>query len=607
MSFKEINYRLAEIIKNKIYKFRYKKDLSLLQLGDFSNINLEKCSSIDLILSSFFNLNIITRNNELILKKFLKYNLIEKIDYHKGMYGYWDRSKYCKEIDYKNSDKVGDIRVTWEINRHQFMPYLALIYRNTKDEKYLKILKTRFYEWIEQNPYLKGVNWQSSMEISIRSYQWLITYAMLKDTDELEFKKDLLKAIINSMKYVKNNLSKYSSANNHLIIESYILSIIGYCVFPIYEQKWFEEGYNELKKNLKFQFFEDGVNKEQALHYQAFVTDSMLQYNFFLKSVNKDPIEEELIKKSVEFIYNIDSESYNMDFGDSDDACLINFGSNEYNYYEYVLKLASFYYKKNYTVSTKEYPEADLFNFSIFDIFEKEREIKKTNIYRDGGYLIIRNNEIKLLFDFGILGFGKLATHGHADSLSFILNIGTTSVFRDSGTYIYTINEKKRNYYRGTSVHNTLVYNSENQSEIQGPGIWGKKAISKLNSYSETNNKVIIEAEHNGYAPFIHKRRLEYNYSSDEIKIVDYFKNNSEINFILDKGSVVKTISKNSILIEYKDFNVILRSDGIIKLEDCYISDHFTKEILSKKINIKHKGTEKEKHITLINIIYNKE
>ncbi|PFD14485.1 hypothetical protein CN269_30305, partial [Bacillus thuringiensis] len=87
------------------------------------------------------------------------------------------------------------------------------LYKQTGQEEYLKILKKHFYDWVDKNPFYKGVNWSSSMEISIWAYQWILTYSILKEKNS-KFTEDLLKGSINSINYVMKNLSKYSSANN---------------------------------------------------------------------------------------------------------------------------------------------------------------------------------------------------------------------------------------------------------------------------------------------------------------------------------------------------------------------------------------------------------
>ena len=78
------------------------------------------------------------------------------------------------------------------------------------------------------------------MEISIRAYQWILTYSILKEKNS-KFTEDLLKGSINSINYVMKNLSKYSSANNHLILEVAIASIIGFILEPVYKQDWFQK------------------------------------------------------------------------------------------------------------------------------------------------------------------------------------------------------------------------------------------------------------------------------------------------------------------------------------------------------------------------------
>ena len=92
-----------------------------------------------------------------------------------------------------------------------------------------------------------------------------------------------LKGSINSINYVMKNLSKYSSANNHLILEVAIASIIGFILEPVYKQDWFQKGYHILEKEIPKQVYSDGVNKEQAVHYHAFVLDILIQYNIVLQ------------------------------------------------------------------------------------------------------------------------------------------------------------------------------------------------------------------------------------------------------------------------------------------------------------------------------------
>ena len=346
MTPQEVFYRVQKVIWNKINKVKYRQDLYAYQLVE-DDIELDKVyknlnnifSEIDyssVEVKDYFN----TFND--------KIQFCNQYQWHKGTVATWNSNQYSNDIEFKNTDNIGDIRYTWEINRHQFMPYLASLYMKTKDEKYLDLLKNNFEDWMQNNYFLKGVNWSSSMEIALRAYQWLIVLYLLEDIDDTVFKEKLSKSIVASIEYVMKNLSLYSSANNHLILEVMISSVVGYVFKDSYNQDWFNEGYIILEKEIILQNHKDGVNKEQALHYQGFVLDAIIQYNFILKNIGKKPIAEEVIYNSLEFIGSLKADKLNVDYGDSDDAKILSFSHKKKNYYQYILELGSIYYKEKF-------------------------------------------------------------------------------------------------------------------------------------------------------------------------------------------------------------------------------------------------------------------
>lgn len=593
MSVQEIAFRFKKTSKDKINKVIYKNKIDTYEINnkkyDISKIN----NRLNKIFNEINLENFCYKSTYKIFHD--EINIEDKITWNKGMKSNWDNDKFSKDIDFKNTDEVGDVRYSWEVNRHQFLVGLALNYKKTKNKKYLDILEKHFYDWSDENKFLKGINWNSSMEIAIRSYQWLIIIFILNDIDRKKFKNDIVNFIINSTKYVMNNLSLFSSANNHLILEVAISSIIGYCFEDIIGQNWFKKGYEILNRELKNQFFEDGVNKEQALHYQAFVTDIMLQYNTVMKKIGVKPIEEEIMRKSVEFVYNLKANKIYIDFGDSDDAKIINFNCDIENYYDYILELGSYYYETNYLNGLNGYKEVELF-YNYRHGF-KEPSNNMFNVYINGGYSIIKNNNDLLLFDFGPLGFGSLAAHGHADALMIIYYKGCNGFFIDPGTYIYNIEKDKRNYYRSTEEHNTVCYKGENQSEMKGPFLWGKKSNSKLVRCEESKDSYIIEAINDGYNPNLHKRRLEYKKEYGSIAIYDFFDDEAEINYILDNNVKIEKLGEK-ILKLTNNTSIYVYIDGEIQIKNSNISKKFLEETVSKKINIKYSF--KKEHLTLI-------
>lgn len=584
MSIQELFYRIKKELKYKKNKFKYSKSIRVDNIIK-DDINL-KCiyNRLDNIFGKLDYSNIILEDYFSIFEE--KFELNNKYYWHKGSKGVWNNNKYCHDIDFKNSDNIGDIRYTWELNRHQFMPYIASIYVKTNDKKYLKLLEEAFESWIEDNYFLKGVNWSSSMEIALRSYQWLIVIYILKDIKCDCFKQKVCKSIIASIEYVMDNLSLYSSANNHLILEVSISSIIGYSIEDIYKQNWFKKGYDILAEQIYLQNHEDGINKEQALHYQAFVIDAILQYNFILKKLGKKTIGEDIIYKSLEFIGSLKADKLNFDFGDSDDAKIISFSCDKQNYYKYLLELGSIYYKKRFIEFTNISNEVKFIS-GINKIGDLRRVgYKKAKLYKEGGYLVINNNNNNLLMDVGELGFGSIAAHGHADALSLIYYDNDNPIIIDSGTYIYNIEAKYRNYFRSTNAHSTLCYKDLNQSEIKGPFLWGKRAEVKILNYEEKDNIIKIKACHDGYKPLIHTRELEYYLNNNRVIIRDYFDDRAKVNFILDNNSELERVSDNVVKIKSNNSFILFKCNLDIIIEDTIISKSFMTKLKSKKLVI---------------------
>ncbi len=86
----------------------------------------------------------------------------------------WSKIKF---LDFAS---VGDAKVTWELNRHQHFVTLAKAYRLTNDPRFASELIDQWRHWHKENPYPRGINWASSLEVAFRSLSWLWVYFLLK-------------------------------------------------------------------------------------------------------------------------------------------------------------------------------------------------------------------------------------------------------------------------------------------------------------------------------------------------------------------------------------------------------------------------------------------
>ncbi|MDM5157368.1 alginate lyase family protein [Bacillus sp. DX1.1] len=585
MSFKEIGYRVQQKINKKQYKYKYSKDISILEIEN--NLDFSNMRSLNSRLGEFLNFNSLEGvNYSSDIKVFnQKYNIESPIHWNKGMSGNWPKDKSSFEIPFRDQDQIGDIRFTWETNRHLFFVNLALQYKTGNNPEALNILKEHFYAWVRENPFLKGVNWASSMEIAIRAYQWMITYCILSEIEDEKFLKDLLKGITNSTQYVFKNLSLHSSANNHLILEVAIGSMIGYFLKPIYKQSWFEIGQKILKEQIPLQVYEDGVNKEQAVHYHAFVLDSILQYNLFLRAISKPPLYEKHIYEMVKFLGYLQQGGSVTEIGDSDDAKIIDVNGEDKNYYLYILQLASIYYGEQFIEFSSLYPEVALFNTGNFDNL-KQHEYDSFYEFKHGGYEFLNHNNHYLIFDVGSLGFGAIAAHGHADALSLVYHFNKKPILVDPGTYIYNIESNWRDYFRKTSSHNTLSDNNNDQSVMNGPFLWSKKTHAKLIDSGETEEIIYMSGEHDGYSPNTHKRAITYMKEQGIVIIADKYQGIGEVNFTFELDVNIDKINDTTITLENK--NLYMSFSQPYKIVDKWISKGFLRKEKGLGLQIIH-------------------
>ncbi|MGI6705193.1 MAG: alginate lyase family protein [Clostridia bacterium] len=426
---------------------------------------------------------------------------------------------YSRNIEFRNRDDMGDIRLAWEDGRHYQLVILAKAYYVTGDKKYLDGLKERFYDWIHKNPVNMGIHYISSMELAIRLQSWLWCY-YLTDEEDTGFQRDLLTAIRHHCLHIRRNLSLFSSANNHLIVETASLCIASILLPQLLQDlSLFKKSMDILRREVIRQTFSDGVNKEQAFHYQAFVMESLFLFMLAAKR-NGIPIPQEIydvLERMCEFIRNcMDREGHIPNVGDSDDGHVLNIIGREFNGYLSLLNLAEVFFDRvDFAVLPNHFDEQAL--WLLGEDYRKSSghiALLPSRVYKEGGYSVLRYNdedrERLLLFDHGPLSLGTLAAHGHADALSICLHVDGKPVFIDPGTYIYNIRKEWRNFFRRTANHNTVCIDGRDQSQMLGPFIWGRKAVCKLIDYRLDQQIETVCGQHNGYKPLIHCRRVTF-------------------------------------------------------------------------------------------------
>jgi hypothetical protein len=534
MGIKEIiTMRIYRFMRDSLIKPRLKvpKDLSLdiHRFGDeqrefyfahFSHIEKDLIQEANLIMEN--RIKILGR--EIAYPKYIDWNK----DFRTG------KKWTLNRIDY-HSFQAGDPRDTWELNRHQFLPVLGKAFYLTRDERYAQKAIAIINSWIEQNPPCRGINWASAFEIALRTLSWLWTLKYIASSKSLTqtTHKKICESLFRQADHIIRNLSLYSSANNHLIGELTALTLIG---LHFNQERWEEKAEALLKEEIDLQLLPDGVGTEQSSFYHAHI----MEYYVLIALIFKERglVIAENILKSLErgaiFLQSLLGEDgYPPQIGDNDSGEVLKLSAN-YSNFKSILNLVAYIseedglLQEDISVDEKTFW---LIGAENFQKLIKRRDSKRKNrairpVFPAGGYYILEKSfdrtQLKLIFDCGPLGMKPMAGHGHADALSFILYVNGLPVFIDPGTYTYFKSAFWRNYFRGTSAHNTIRIDGEDQSEFAGEFLASYHAQAKCIEWEEGRK---VSGIHNGYVryknPVFHTRTISFEDNNSVVRISD--------------------------------------------------------------------------------------
>ena len=443
-------------------------------------------------------------------------------------------------IDYRDEREVGNIKYLWEANRHLHLPTLAQAYALTGDARYALGIQNHVDSWIEQCPPGRGPNWVSALELGIRLINWSISWQLLGGlrsrlftTDSgAAFRDRWLRAIYEQARMIAGNLSRFSSANNHLIGEAAGVYIAA-STWPLWPQmrSWGERCRELLEEECQRQNAPDGGNREQAFAYQTFVLDFLLIAGLAARARGEDfsPIYWRRLEVMTDFLASMTGISGTMPMvGDGDDGYVVKLatepGFSPVN--SLIATGAVLFDRPDLAVKAGGIDSKSITLLGVQAVrrFSQIRALGRHGFrprqqFTESGYYLMGTafespDEVRLLIDAGPLGYLSLAAHGHADALSFTLNVGDREILVDPGTYAYHTDPAWRRYFRSTRAHNTVEVDGLDQSVQAGNFMWTDHANARCIEFDCGPGAQHFIGEHDGYRrlpdPVVHRREVVF-------------------------------------------------------------------------------------------------
>lgn len=447
-------------------------------------------------------------------------------------------------VNYRDHRVTGDCKFVWEPNRHHQWVVLGRAYHITRDERYAEALAGQFESWLLQCPYGLGMNWRSPLELGIRLISWSWAFELIADSAVMTDARRarILQVVYQHLCEITRKYSRYSSANNHLIGEAAGVFMASSHFSNLRKaSRWRSQSRKILLREILRQTYADGGPREQATGYHLFILEFFLLAGLVARHTGDDfPADYwDRVEKMLEFTASMSDGSGSLPMiGDADDGYVINLGGQDDTVSSWLCVGAILFNRPDFKIRAGAFREPALWllgsdgrqRYEAIDTGDGEAALRSRAFPNSGYYLLQRGQRdsparISLTFDCGELGFLSIAAHGHADALSVLLSVGGFEVLVDPGTYDYFTYESWRRYFRSTCAHNTLAIDGEDQSEMVGSFLWGRRARCRLVAWNPTDRGGTVEAQHDGYTrlldPVVHRRSVTLQDNADDIVVQD--------------------------------------------------------------------------------------
>jgi hypothetical protein len=448
----------------------------------------------------------------------------DTIDWHRDpVHGRCAPRRFWSDVPYLDP-ACGDHKIIWELNRHQHFLALARAWWLGRHRPARTAFVRHVGSWFDANPPLLGVNWASMLELALRSLSWIWALECFVEPiaadgqpraeemrDERPWIVDLLLGLDRQLHLVEQNLSTYFSPNTHLLGEALALYAAGRALPELRRASvWAGVGRRVLIDEMARQIAPDGGHVERSLHYHRYTLDFYLLALTVARLTGDDPRPfAEAVRRLGRFARILADDAGRLArIGDDDGGQLLPMAGRDSADASDSLALAA-WLVGDASLAVGPAPEEALWmsggGAAVTAPVDRPPAVASATC-RDSGYTVCRTRGgDHLIFDAGPHGYLN-GGHAHADAVSLTLTVAGRPLLVDPGTACYTIDPPRRDRFRSTQLHNTLLVDGRQQSEPAGPFHWRTATEATRLAWCSTARFDYVEGAHDGYAPLRHRR-----------------------------------------------------------------------------------------------------
>jgi hypothetical protein len=439
------------------------------------------------------------------------------------------RARHWSLIDTLDERAIGDHKVVWELNRHQWAVTLALAWRLTGDRRYADAFAELVRDWLARNPRGAGVNWSSSLEVALRGVAWSWALHLFGPAAPLPgaLVADVLGTLWLSALHVERYLSVTFSPNTHLTGEALGLVYAGAMLGDAPRAAhWRAAGARILAEESRRQILPDGVYFERTTYYARYTAEIYLHFVMLAarNGIAVPPDVTPRIGRMLDFLLAMRRGDGSMPLaGDADGGTLVPLARRAPDDFRGLFGLAAAWLGRGdcawaagglvpealWTVG----PEAA---DTVAALDRRPPPRPASRAFADGGYVVMRTGwderASQLVLDVDPLGCPISGGHGHAGLLGIECSVAGARAIVDAGTGTYMTAQGRRQFFRSTAAHSTVRIDGIDQADDAGPFAWRARPRGRLVRWRADERLTLVEAEHDAYArladPVRHRRKV---------------------------------------------------------------------------------------------------
>ncbi len=416
---------------------------------------------------------------------------------------------YFRRVPYLDFAAVGDHKFIWELNRHQHLVLLAQAFLFTRRGTFIREIVGQLESWFEQNPFQRGINWASALEVAFRALSWIWIYHLVGTELQEDFRGRFLTQLYRHGRHLAENLSIYFSPNTHLLGEAVALHALAtlFDAFPP-ARIWRTRSAEIIERQLAFQVRPDGSHFEQSTYYHVYALDLFL---FFFVLAERPQGFRAVLTRMGEYLLWLLGPAGRIAFcGDDDGGRLFHpYGERDLFGRATLATCGILLGHKEWIGGPDDISQQAAWWLGAECLREAspQRQIVcGARLFPESGTAFLQSGDLWVQIDCGPFGFGG-AGHSHSDTLSLVAFLKDEQIFVDPGTYTYIGDPGERDWFRGSGAHNTIRIDGLDQGDRAGPFRWTSKPQIAIAAWKPSPDGGFVDATCQ-YKGFSHRRRV---------------------------------------------------------------------------------------------------